>query len=471
MPKKVVVVGGGIAGLAVSHEILRRGQATSGGVEVLCLEGSPHTGGNIRTLHEDGFVCEWGPNGFLDNVPATLDLARRVGLGDALLPADEQSEIRYIFRKGALRKVPSGPGSFLRSDVLSLSGKLRVLAEPLARKRPADRDESVFEFAARRIGPEAARVLVGAMVTGVYAGDAAALCLRSTFPKMYDMETEHGGLFRAMIAKAREARASGEKHGGPAGPGGRLTSFRDGLQEFPDAVARSLGDVLQLNTPVNTVGDMGRRGFRLLLEHGSPLDADAVVLACPAWDAAKLVADMDADLAAKMNAIPSASLAVVHLGYEEKALQSRPEGFGFLVPRGEGPHLLGALWSSNIFPGRAPDGKFLMTVMVGGAHEPEILELDDKRIVESIRRELETTMGVLAAPRFVRVFRHPRGIPQYTVGHQDRLAAIDARLGEHPGLFVHGNSFRGISVNLCVEQAPAVADAVLKHLGGAPVQV
>lgn len=464
MPKKIVVVGGGIAGLAVAYALHQR-RELAGGLELICLEAGSQPGGNVRTLHEDGYICEWGPNGFLDNAPATLELVRHVGLEDRLVAADEQARIRWIWRRGRLRRVPSGPGSFLMSNVLSLRGRLRLLCEPLATRRPAAVDETVFDFAARRIGAEAARVLVGAMVTGVYAGNAKELSLASTFPKMFAMESEHGGLFKAMVARRREARREGRRTGGPAGPGGHLTSFRDGLQELPNAIARALGPSVRLASRVCRIQRVPPQGYRVSLENGAVLEADSVVLASPAWHAAAVVSDLDAELAAALDAIPSAPVAVIHLGYVTRELASRPVGFGFLVPRGEGAGILGTLFTTNIFPARSPDGTFLLTVMIGGAHDPRALELDDEGLVRVAREDLRTTMAIEAAPRLVRVFRHPRGIPQYTVGHGDRLAVIDRRLERQPGLFVHGNSYRGISVNHCTEGAPRIAEQVLAWLG------
>ncbi len=465
MGKTVAVIGAGISGLTVAYEILERGRRAADPAGVVCLEASSRPGGNIRTERAEGYVCEWGPNGFLDNVPATPALVRRLGLDDRVQKADEQSALRYIYRAGRLRSVPTTPPAFLRSDILPWPARLRILWEPLARRRPEGRDESVYEFAARRIGPEAARVLVGAMVTGVYAGDVHRLCLRSTFPKMWQMETDHGGLFRAMLAKRKVARAAGTSAGGPAGPGGTLTSFRTGLQELTDRLAEAIGSSLRLSTPVIAVSDLGRRGYRVHLEHGAPLDVDAVVVSAPSFDAAAAVAEMDPELSVTMREIPSAPLAVVHLGFSEAKLGIPPRGFGFLVPRGEGPRILGTLWSSNIFPGRAPSGKFLMTSMIGGANDPEALDLDDRALIRVVRQDLRTCTAVETEPEFERVFRHPRGIPQYTVGHQQRLRSIDRRLAEHPGLHVAGNSYHGISVNLCVDEAPRVADAVLAGLG------
>lgn len=466
MQQSVVVIGGGVSGLTVAFELKQRATRVAGGLRVRCLEARPQPGGNIRTDHAEGFVCEWGPTGFLDNAPATLTLARRLQLEERLLPADLRAESRFIYRAGKLHKVPTTPPAFLSSGILPLGGRLRVLGEPFARRAPDGVDESILDFASRRIGAQAASVLVDAMVSGVYAGDAAGLSLEATFPKMHSMEREHGSLFRAMLAKRKEARAKGEGSGGPAGPGGRLTSFRGGLQELIDALAAELGDRLATGSPVQAVTHLGDRGLRIHPVEGAPFDANAVVLACPAWKAAETVRAMDEELATVLDEIPSAPVAVVHTGFQAGALGREPEGFGFLVPRGQGPRILGCLWISSIFEGRAPEGRVLMTTMIGGAHDPQALELDDDALLRIVVEELGQTMGIVARPYFVRVMRHSRGIPQYTIGHPRRLDRIRERVGIYPGLWLAGNSYRGISVNACIEEAPQVAGEVLDHLAG-----
>jgi oxygen-dependent protoporphyrinogen oxidase len=465
MPHTAIIVGGGVAGLAVAFELKERAGRVPGGLEVACLEAERRPGGNIRSERVDGFTCEWGPNGFLDNVPATLDLVRRLGIGERLLPSDQSAAIRFIYRGGRLRKLPSGPVSFLTSDILSVPGRLRVLGEPFVAPRRDPSEESVFDFVERRIGGEAARVLVDAMVSGIYAGDVRSLSLQATFPKMWRMEADHGGLVRAMLSRRKEKGAAA-KSGGPAGPGGTLTSFRDGLEELIAALARAAGPALRLRSRVVRIAKAGARGFRAFVAESEPLDADAVVLACPAWHASEIVSGLDGELSAAMEEIPSASLAVVHFGYDESDFARAPHGFGFLVPRGEGPRILGTLWSSSIFPGRAPAGKVLLTSMVGGAHDPEAAGLDDETLVAIVRRDLRDAMGIVADPRFVRIYRQPRGIPQYTLGHAGRLETIARRLAEHPGLLACGNSYRGISVNACVDEAPRIAEEVVTRLAG-----
>ena len=457
--RTVAVVGGGIAGLSVAFELLERSQRLPNEIGVLCLEAADRPGGNLQTLLRDGFLCESGATGFLDNAPATLTLVRRLGLTERVVRAEPRAGRRFVFRGGRLRQVPTAPAAFLRSGILPLHAKLRVMAEPLIPARRDERDESIFDFAARRIGRRAAGLLVDAMVAGIYAGDVKALSLRATFPRMREMEAEHGSLFRAMRARRKQGG------GGPAGPGGRLTSFKTGMQELVAALGSRLGVALHLGTKVTGVSDLGRRGFRINRGEGPPLDVDAVVLACPAWSAADLVQEMDHGMAQAMSGIPSAALAVVHLGYREAELVEAPlDGFGFLVPRGQNLRILGTLWCSSIFPGRAPEGRVLLTTMVGGAHDPEAFALDDAELIRIVRRDLEQAMGISAEPLFSEIVRHRRGIPQYTLGHLERVSAVELRGERHPGLFVCGNSYRGISINACVEESSRVAEAVLADL-------
>lgn len=465
MASRIVIVGGGISGLAVSYEILERMGRAPPGTELLCLEALDRPGGNIRTERAEGFIAEWGPNGFLDNVPATLELVRRLGMQDRVFQADLSASNRFIYRAGRLRKLPGGPLSFLFSDVLTWRGKLRVLREPFG-PPPGEGDESVFDFAARRIGAEAARVLVDAMVTGVYAGDSKKLSLKATFPKMWRMEREHGSLTRAMLRKRREAREKGTKAGGPAGPGGRLTSFRDGLDDITGRLAGVLGPALRLNSRVLGLSRTSDGRFGVRLSDGEAIEASAVVLACPSWFASEVAASLDPAMGKTLAEIPSAAILVVHLGFRETEIGGPPDGFGYLVPRGEGLRILGTIWASSVFPGRAPEGKVLLTTMMGGAHDPDAIRLSDEEAVSAVRGEIEKTMGNRAAPVFRRIFRHPKGIPQYMIGHPARLEALESRLLSLPGLFVSGNSYKGISVNSCVEEAPRIAESVLDFLIG-----
>jgi protoporphyrinogen/coproporphyrinogen III oxidase len=455
---RIAIVGGGIAGLAIAHALVSR-DARGRGIDVTVLERSSRAGGNLRTEHVDGFVCEWGPNGFLDNVPETLDLVRAIGLEDRLQPSDDRARRRYIFRKGRLHPLPGGPGDFLTSGLLSWPGKLRIALEPFAHRRP-DGDETIHAFASRRIGQEAADVLIDSMVSGVFGGDARALSLRACFPKMWQMETDHGGLFRAMLARRRQhPRRNGEAMGSPLG---RLTSFRGGSEDLVRALAARLGPIVRTGVAVQAITRVGGR-YLVQWHDDEAIEADAVVLAGGAPASARMVRTLDAPLAATLEEIPGASMVVACLGYRADRLPRPLDGFGFLVPRGEGIRTLGVLWDSSVYPSRAPEGHVLLRAMIGGATDPGAIALDDDGVLEVVRGDLRATMGIDVAPDLVRLFRHPGGIPQYTVGHLDRLARADARLSALPGVELAGNAYRGVAINACIADAIAVAERLLAH--------
>jgi oxygen-dependent protoporphyrinogen oxidase len=453
----VVIAGGGIAGLATAFELTRDRKQD---FEVTVLERAARAGGNLRSERIDGYLCEWGPNGFLDNVPETLALVRELGIADRLLPADAGAKRRFIYRHGRLHQLPRGPVAFAASRLLSVPGRLRVIAEPFA-GGSRDADETIHAFAARRVGLEAAEVLIDAMVSGIFAGNARELSLRACFPKMWEMEREHGSLVKAMLAK-RRARGS-SSHAPIGAPGGHLTSFTDGIEDLVHALVQALGPRVKTGCAVRRVHPRSPgnpEGWTVDLEDGRSFEADAVVLAGSASSSATLVEGFDRALAGVLRQIPTAPLAVVCLGYETARLDRPLDGFGFLVPRGEGLAILGVLWDSSIYPSRAPEGRSLLRVMIGGAHDASVVMLDDGALTDRARADLETTMGLTIDPVFSRVFRHPAGIPQYTVGHLDRIATIDDRLRRHPGLLLAGNSYRGVSINACIADAALLAGGV-----------
>jgi oxygen-dependent protoporphyrinogen oxidase len=373
-----------------------------------------------------------------------------------LLPADARAKRRYLFRDGRLQLVPMGPGSLLGSSLLTARGKLRLLGEPFSRAHPGG-DETIHGFATRRLGAQAAERLVDPMVSGIFGGDTRQLSLRACFPSLAQMEEEHGGLLRAMLARRKnKSGANGAPAKSSGSPFGRLTSFREGLEELVQALARSAGDSLHLERPVEAL-ERTPNGYRLR-SRGAWLDSDQVVLAGPAPESARLLSPLDPELASHLTAIPSANLTTVALGFDEKDLEEPLDGFGFLVPRSEKLRLLGVLWDSSIYPGRAPAGRVLLRAMVGGAHDPEAVTLDDAALLALVRSELRRTMRLEAPPVFTFIARHAPGLPQYTVGHPDRLAAIDLGLARLPGLHLAGNSYRGVAMNSLIAEAPPLAD-------------
>jgi oxygen-dependent protoporphyrinogen oxidase len=441
----LIVCGGGISGLTLAFLALRRGAG-----DVVVLEEAERAGGKIQTEWSDGVCSEWGPHGFLDNVPETLALVESLGLTADLVRADEAADDRFIARGGRLRRVPTKPPAFLSSDVLSLPGRLRVLLEPFQPRGPAD--ESVFDFARRRIGREAAEVLVDAMVTGVFAGDSKRLSLPAAFPKMAAMEQTYGSLTRAMLARRKNGG------GGPAGPGGRLTTMRRGMQQLTDALAAALGSRLRLRAGVDSVV---RRegGFSVRLAGGGEVSGREVALALPPRSAAHVLSGtLPAGAVAALKGIPSAGVVVVMTGYRATRPFRQPtRGFGFLVPACERGGILGSIFCDATFPVQAPPGMTLLRTLLGGMRDGGVLALSDEEMVALVRRELDRYLGGDPEPDFVRIIRHQYGIPQYTLGHPGRVAEIEAAVAAVPGLHVLGNGLRGIAANSCVVEAGRAA--------------
>lgn len=445
-----LIIGGGITGLAAGFFLKQR----HGQDDFLVLEAAPKTGGNIDTTREDGFTVEHGPNGFLDNVPETLALAEALGL--STVRSDDAARKRFLICRGKPVRVPEGGLAFLRSPLLSLPGRFRVFGEPFARKRPPG-DETVFNFAARRIGPEAAEVLVDTMVKGVFAGDSRALSLKSAFPKMADMEARHGSLVRAMLAKMAK-RLTGHrdaKAGGPAGPGGVLTSFQGGLSTLIQCLSDQLAG--RIETSAEVMALRHERGTFQAITRDRTYTAGKVLLAVPAPQAAAILDRSLPAAAGLLRQIPSSPVTVAAMAFDRAAFPHPLDGFGFLVPDREKSCLLGCLWTSSIFPGRAPDGKVLLRAMLGGMRQPNLSAMPDERLLVITQAALKDCLGTLPLPDKHWIFRYPNGIAQYPPGHGDRLKALSLILDTMPGLCVAGNAYEGISVNLCIVQAKKAA--------------
>jgi oxygen-dependent protoporphyrinogen oxidase len=466
--KRVVVVGGGISGLATAYRIVEGAKALGLPLTLTVLEGEPRVGGKIVTERREGFTVEGGPNGFLDGKPETLRLARDVGLGDALLPSSDAARRRFVFRHGALHALPESPPAFFRSRLMSVPGRLRIIAEPFIRPAPPELDESLAEFGTRRLGAEAVDALLDPMVSGVYAGDPQRLSVWACFPRIKELERDHGSLIRALFAVQRQHRkalASGRQvaaAGGPGGPSGKLTSFKEGTQLLVDRLHDKLGASVRVGTPARSITGAAGGGYQVRLDGGGALDADAVVLACPAYSAAELLETMAPESARAAREIPYAPAVVVALGFERAAVANPLDGFGFLIPKSERRRILGSLWTSSIYPGhRAPDGRILLRTIVGGARNPELTGLPEDELVALVRAELESILGIDATPVFREVFRWPVAIPQYNVGHRERVRRIDEGLLPHPRLVLTGNAYRGVGINDCTREAELAASKVL----------
>lgn len=455
---KTGIIGAGISGLATAQAILVQDPHA----EVVVLEAAAHTGGKILTeITAEGFLCEWGVNAFLDKSPRTLELCREIGLTP--VPADVSAKKRYVFSEGELHQLPEKPPQFLASKLLSVPGRLRVMGEVFTRK--TDRaDETLEQFGTRHLGREAFEKLIDPMASGVFAGDARTMSLKSCFPRIHEIDSEYGSLIRGLIKLQREARRSGKKDTPGPGPGGILTSFKGGMSVLTDALTAGLGSRVRVNTPVQGISRNSGL-YTLHLEDGSSEDFDALVVATPAYAQAKMLSDMAPGISELVGGIQYPALAVVCLGYSKEKAGSCLDGFGFLVPSRENRDILGTVVDSNIFPDRAPPGSVLFRSMVGGARKSQLAELPDEQLLDLVRSNLKDILGLSADPDFASIYRHEKAIPQYLVGHADRLAAIDRQLETFPGLVMTGNAFRGVSLNDCVLNASKTAQLLAGKQG------
>ncbi len=448
----IAIVGGGISGLALGHQLRALGQ------QVRVVEAGLEAGGNIRSDLGAGVVTEGGPNGFLDREPATRSLISALGLEAKLREAEPASRERAVFLDGSLQTVPSSLPAFFRSRLLSGSAKLRLALEPFTRRGPSDVDEPLSQFARRHFGTDGARFLDG-FQTGVYAGDSERLSTASAFPLLAELDREHRSLLLGMVRRQWQRR----KQVRDPTLTGKLSTFEGGMQTLPRALAASLNDNLWTRSSVSSLRRTPQ-GWTLELAEGAParqMEATTVVLTVPAF-AAALLTGFDPSLSALLQSFRYAPIAAVHLGFPRSQVPPHPSGFGFVVPTSQRRALVGTLFISDIFPWRAPADLALFTCLMGGMLRPDVVSEDDDALLQLAADELQLTLGIRAAPTFRKLYRWPRGIPQYEVGHADKLSQLDTALARWPGLHLSGNAYRGVGVNDCIRNATALAQSLVQ---------
>ena len=463
MPK-VAIVGAGISGLALAFRLRQVAPL----FELTILEQRDRPGGTIWTERREGFEVEIGPNGFPDTNPSTLALCREIGLHNQLLTASEaSSKNRYLYLDGKLRLLPNSYGGFLRTDLLGWKGKLAILSERF-RRRSRKNDESIDAFVRRRAGPEAAEVLADALVTGIHAGDPALLSVRAAFPRWVEFEERYGSVIKGMARTAGQRRAEAAARGEPYQRGGKMWSFRQGMRLLIETLGQHLSVPPLLGVTVRrierTLSNRERPSWTVFGEGQDRWPADAVVLTCPAHQQTQILADLDPALAERIDTIAYNRIAVVALGFRCADVPIALDGFGFIAPQRTRRDILGVQWCSSIYPDRAPPGLVLLRAMCGGWNRPEVVGWDDVRLLHAVRAELRQSMGIEAAPVFQQIIRWEHAIPQYHLGHLERVAAIEACTASHPGLFMGGNAYHGVAVNDCTEQAGAIASRVSAFL-------
>jgi len=463
---KVTVVGAGISGLATAFAVQQGARQLGLDVTLEVFEKNDRPGGKIRSEKVDGYLCEWGPNGFLDSKPMTLDLCYEADMAAQLLRSSDAARKRFIYDGDCLQRVPESALDFFRSPLVSWPGKLRLAAELVVPRRKDGTDETLADFVRRRLGREALDQLVGPMASGIFAGDPETMSLRSCFPRIYELEQQYGGLIRALLLLARQKRLerrAGKAVAGAGGPGGILTSFAGGIQQLTDGLARHLNGSLRLGDAIVSILP-SKEGFTLRTKGGRIYETEVLVSAVPAMVLASQVESFAAGMAEQLRQIPYAPLHVACFGYRREAVPGGMDGFGYLAARGSGLHSLGTLWSSSIFPGRSPEGHVLLRTMFGGATRPESANLSDGEVQQRVQEDLRRTMNIGQQPDFVKIIRHKAAIPQYVSGHGARLRVLEDSVQAYPGMVLVGNAFYGVGLNDCVAAAQRAAKRVLALL-------
>jgi oxygen-dependent protoporphyrinogen oxidase len=470
--KRLVVVGGGIAGLATAYTAQKLAREQGADVAIALVERDDRLGGKISTDRVDGFVIEGGPDSFITQKPWALELCRELGLEDRLIGTNDAQRTTFVLRKGKLRKMPDGlmmivPTRFMpfvTSDLISWPGKLRMGMDLFLPRRTDDGDESLAHFIRRRLGNEALEVLAEPLMGGIHVADAEILSLQATFPRFIDTERKYGSLTRGMIAarKAAQAHEAAFKANGHPKMS-MFTTLRGGLRELVDAIAAALDGVEVLTGCAVAALDCDGDGYTLRLDDGRTLAADAVVLAAPAYASAALLCSVQPELADMLDAVKYVSTATVSLGFDADGFEHPLDGFGFVIPRQEPTRLLACTWTSTKFPQRATPGTVLLRAFIGGPRREELVDLDDEALVRLVRDELRTIMGIHAAPTVARVFRWHRANPQYEVGHLERVDQMDALCP--PGVLLAGSAYRGVGLPDCIHQGQRAARAALGYLG------
>lgn len=448
----VIVAGAGISGLTAAWWLHRAG------VPVTVLESGTQPGGTMQTVKEGEWLIETGPNSALETTPLFGQMFEQLGILDQRIYARVEANKRYILRDGRLHALPMSPGAFLGSRLWSMSAKLRLLREPLiGRGSP---EESVAQFVERRLGKEFLDYAINPFVAGVYAGNPEQLSVRAAFPKLYALEEKYGGLIMGMIKGARERRRRAEK----AKDRARMFSFVDGMQVFPRAIAAHLGERVQYQCVVESL----RRSDDGLYVEGDGFDlppADHVILSVPAHVASHLVEHISSRHAGLLSEISYPPVVEVFLGYRMEQIHRKLDGFGYLIPQKERQRILGTIWSSVIFPNRAPAGHVAFTTFVGGSRQPEITQRDDASLIGLVSDDVASLVGISGAPVFTKVIRWGRAIPQYNLGYDKVLRGMEDLERSVPGLHLCSNYRGGIAVGDCVMSGERVARKILEQSG------
>ena len=465
--KKIIIIGGGIAGLAAAYRIQE--EITAGDpIECLVLEGGDRFGGKIATERFDGFVFERGPDSFISQKPAAIQLCQKLGLGDRLVGTNPDFPRTYVYTDKKLVTMPDGlslmiPTRFLPfalTPLFSLPGKIRMGLDLLIPKKADDSDESLASFMRRRMGEEALRKMAEPMLAGIYASNPETMSIKSTFPMFFETEQKYRSLILGMLARKRQVKNSQQK----PPPFTLFMTLKDGLGEMVDAVQEKSPNI-QFRSAMKVAGvSRNDAGWEVSIEDGAELAADAVVFATPAKTSARLLESTAPKVAKLLHRIQYVSTATVTLVYRKEGFPHPLNGFGFVVPRTEGRKILACTWTSSKFPHRAPPGYVMLRCFVGGALHEDLAEQDAAAIETMVKEELRVIMGIDQQPEICKVFHNRKANVQYYVGHAALIDSVDRERSSIPGLFLAGSAYTGIGIPDCIQNGTRAAESVIDFL-------
>ncbi|MEM7029672.1 MAG: protoporphyrinogen oxidase [Chloroflexota bacterium] len=471
MTSRILIVGGGISGLATAYFLQKEANAAGISLQYTVVEKESHLGGKVVSKRSDGFVIEGGPDAFLTQKPWALALAKELGLESELIGTNDHRRNVYVLHKGKLCLLPAGwrltvPtqwGAFLKTPLLSPWGKLRILFDLIIPPRLDQSDESLADFITRRMGREVLDKLAAPIMAGIHIADPNRLSIQSTFTRYTDMERKYGSLIAGTRQQMKTAQTQDTNRDQPKLP--MFMSFKGGVSTLIEALTDHLTGQIETGKSVQSLSRNGDDHYRAKLSDGAVAKFDAIVLTTPASLAAKLLAPTQPELAQKLAAIRYISSATISLAYKKSDINHPLDGFGFVVPKTEPSRLLAGTWVSSKFDHRAPDDYVLIRVFVGGYANEHLVDLADEGLVSIVREELGTIMGITAAPTEHYIYRWHKGTPQYDVGHLEHLAEIE-RLTENASgnIYLTGSSYRGVGLPDCVHQAELTAKRLIQDL-------
>jgi oxygen-dependent protoporphyrinogen oxidase len=476
MTHRIVVIGGGIAGLAAAHRLIELDRQQSLHCEILLLEASPRLGGSIVTERVNDFLLEGGPDSFITEKPSALRLCERLGLTSRLVSTQSAYQKIHIVHHGKLEPLPEGffllaptrIWPFIQTPLFSWRGKLRMAGELLLPRSDANIDESLGAFVRRRFGAEALERVAQPLIGGIYASDPDKLSLSATMPRFKEMERQRRSVIWAMWSEQRRRARQRE-----AGSGARWSLFvtlADGMKELVDAIAKRLPEgVIRSNTPVTgLVREKEKNSWQVATGGNQTIAVDGVILATPAFQTGAILSSVASDAAKDLKQIAYASTATVSLAYRRADFPRRPDSFGFVVPAIEKRKIMACTFSSLKYPGRAPEDHILLRAFVGGALQAELFRVDDATMVKNVRGELASLLSVTAEPLFSRIWRHPDSMPQYHVGHQARIERVEDSLRKFSNLALAGSAYHGVGISDCVRTGEQAAEKIVASLISRP---